>query len=325
MKYAIISDIHGNSHAFRAVLADAEKNGADAYLLLGDYASSFPWGNDVVNAMRELAATKRVTAIAGNGEGYFEGLRGQTDFSHEQFKPVYWSYLALSAENLDYLSTLPETAVVQDPDSNTKIHLNHDTPIFYRKNSPQIELFHPRNFRDLMRKKKFSHEEYLTQARDALLSRDDAMAEINALPDGVHLFGHNHLQFHTRFGENGNKLFINPGSCGEPLDFNPTASYTLLSLTANDAKNETAVEERRVQYDRRAAAEALAASEFTAYAPVWSNIMKKELETGIDHFGIFVRHIRETGLAMGVPENHSRPASPEVWNQAVKTWDTEKI
>jgi len=47
MKYAIISDIHGNLFAFKEVLADAKAQGVDMYLLIGDYASSFPWGNDV--------------------------------------------------------------------------------------------------------------------------------------------------------------------------------------------------------------------------------------------------------------------------------------
>lgn len=316
MKYAIISDIHGNLPALRAVLADAESHGADVYLFLGDYASSFPWGQGVVDVIRRLAAEKSIVAIQGNGEGYFAGLRGQTDFSHEQFKPVYWAYRTLSAENLDWLFALPETASVFDPEGKITIYLNHDMDIFYRKTSPRIELFHSRHVREIRSREVFTHEEYLTRAREALFSRPDAVAEIDALPDGVHLFGHNHLQFHAYYGENGEKLFINPGSCGEPLDWNADAAYTLLNV----ASSGTTVTERRVKYDTHATAEALDASEFTTYAPEWSKIMKAELLSGKDFFGIFVRHVRETGEKMGFPQNPEIPASPEVWNAAVKTW-----
>ena len=48
MRYAILSDIHGNRFALEAALADAQSQGADMYLLLGDY-NGFPWGNEVIN------------------------------------------------------------------------------------------------------------------------------------------------------------------------------------------------------------------------------------------------------------------------------------
>ena len=35
-KIAVLSDIHGNTRALEAVLADAEKAGAEEYWLLGD-------------------------------------------------------------------------------------------------------------------------------------------------------------------------------------------------------------------------------------------------------------------------------------------------
>ena len=37
MKYAIISDIHGNSNAFDLVIDDIKKNGCEMILALGDY------------------------------------------------------------------------------------------------------------------------------------------------------------------------------------------------------------------------------------------------------------------------------------------------
>ena len=74
MKYAIFSDIHGNVHALEAALADAEKRGADKYIFLGDFLHGFPWGNDVVNAIRGLKST---VVICGNGEGYINDFHGK--------------------------------------------------------------------------------------------------------------------------------------------------------------------------------------------------------------------------------------------------------
>jgi len=309
MKYAIISDIHGNRHAFEAVLADANAQGADMYLLIGDYASNFPYGNDVVEIIRKL---KPATAIRGNGEGYFISLKNREphELTQEQFKPTYWGYLSLSPENLEYMVNLPETAVVTDGD--TKIHLAHSMGLFYR--SPEIKLFHSYHFRTTMNATPFSHDEYLVRARDALLACPEAVNEIHKLPKGIYLFGHNHLQFHMEYE---GRLFINPGSCGETLDWDTRAPYTLLTIDDDG----WVVTERRVEYDLNLVVEGLDASGFTAYAPIWSDIMKLDLLTGKDYFHFFVMHVAETGSKMGETE---LPVSNKAWVTAVATWDASR-
>ena len=42
MKYAVISDIHGNLPALEAVMEDAARKGAGRYLFAGDYSISGP-------------------------------------------------------------------------------------------------------------------------------------------------------------------------------------------------------------------------------------------------------------------------------------------
>ena len=42
MKYAIISDIHGNLPALNEVIDNARKNGAESYIFVGDYCLSNP-------------------------------------------------------------------------------------------------------------------------------------------------------------------------------------------------------------------------------------------------------------------------------------------
>ena len=59
----ILYDIHGNLPALEAVLTDAE--GADAYLLGGDYGTPSPWPRETLDRLRTL---EPATWIRGNGE-----------------------------------------------------------------------------------------------------------------------------------------------------------------------------------------------------------------------------------------------------------------
>ena len=45
MKYAIISDVHGNLPALELVLKDAEDNHVDSFIFVGDYFLSNPFPN----------------------------------------------------------------------------------------------------------------------------------------------------------------------------------------------------------------------------------------------------------------------------------------
>ena len=310
MKYAIFSDIHGNFPALTAALDDARAQGADAYLMLGDYIRDLQWNNEVIETIRNLSSA---TVIRGNGEGYLYDLQrqDQSQWVYEQLKPIYWCYRDLSPENIKYLTTLPETAVITDEGEN--IRLSHSLKLFYR--SPKIQFFHSLGFRTVMEQMPFSHEEYLVLARKALLSNSEALSEIQAMPEGVYLFGHNHMQFHMEYA---GRLFINPGSCGDAMDFDPTAAYTLIERVGVGWK----VTERRVAYDIDMAAGKLTASGFTAYAPMWTSVIKLSVMTGKDYFSSFLLHIEETARKLGRP---GFPVDNDVWEIAVETWDEDKV
>ena len=55
MRYAIISDIHGNREALDVCLSDARHQGVDAVLCLGDLIGYGPDPNEVVERVREEA------------------------------------------------------------------------------------------------------------------------------------------------------------------------------------------------------------------------------------------------------------------------------
>jgi len=55
---------------------------------------------------------------------------------------------------------------------------------------------------------------------------------------------------------------------------------------------------------------------------VWSRVMKKETLEAKDSFAPLVWHVLETGRKMG---EYTSPVSNVVWEEAVKTWDMDKV
>ena len=62
---ALLYDIHGNLPALEAVLDEAREEGADGYLLGGDFAAYSPWPRETLERLRALPDS---TWIRGNGE-----------------------------------------------------------------------------------------------------------------------------------------------------------------------------------------------------------------------------------------------------------------
>ena len=58
MKYAIISDIHGNFPALQAILKDAKNQNINHYLFAGDYCLSGPWPNECIEAIKSISNDK---------------------------------------------------------------------------------------------------------------------------------------------------------------------------------------------------------------------------------------------------------------------------
>jgi len=310
MKYAVLSDIHGNCFALRAALKDAARHGADQYLFLGDYYRSLPWPNETVDMIRDLPDA---VVIRGNGEGYIPRLMGQdpNGWVYEQYKLNYWNLREFRRDNLDYLTALPETAVVEN--DGTLIHLHHVFKPVFR--IPKVLPFHSSYFRNCMETRRFAHDDYLGFTKEALLARPDVLADLRALPDGVHLFGHNHLQWHAEIE---GRLLVNPGSCGESCDHDARAAYTLLERVGDG----WVIEERRVAYDVDAAVEGLRSSAFAAYAPVWAKVIELGVATGKDYFSPFLQHLHRTGKQMG---RDSEPVANDVWAAAVEAWDPDRL
>jgi hypothetical protein len=111
MRYALISDIHGNLPALEAVLADLDERGdADAIYHLGDLGGYAPWPNEVVALLRK----RGITGIAGNYDSTVAtdyehcGCKAETPHQEELSHLSYeWTRDHVSAETKRFLSALP--------------------------------------------------------------------------------------------------------------------------------------------------------------------------------------------------------------------------
>ena len=54
MKLAVISDVHSNIFGRRLALNDAQERNVDKYIFTGDLINEFPFGNKVINLIKDL-------------------------------------------------------------------------------------------------------------------------------------------------------------------------------------------------------------------------------------------------------------------------------
>jgi len=217
--FLILSDIHGNGDALRAVLEDA-KGRYDQILSLGDLVGYGAEPNEVVNWVRENTAA----CIRGNHDRACTGLDSIEHYNPAARASAVWTQAALEPRNLEYLQRLPRGPLpVQS--ARGSFDLVHGSPL--------------------------DEDDYLVTAADVSHIR-------SLLETQLSFFGHTHLQggfLITRGGvqriapgrilelEPDHYYLVNPGSVGQPRDGDPRAAYALYSPEAR------VVEFRRADYD----------------------------------------------------------------------------
>lgn len=242
MRYALISDIHGNLPALDAVLADVDRrDDVDAVYHLGDLVGYGPWPNEVVQRLRERA----IPGVAGNYDsttatGYphcgcrYEDPR-QEELSHLSYA---WTRGAVTAETRRWLAALP-----------FRIDLR---PLGGHAVGPRLFLMHGNPVLNTV---------YWTEDRSDGFCRKMA-DRLGARAGDVVAFGHTHRPWHRAVDR---VHFVNTGSVGRPKDGDWRAGYAVVAIGAGDVE----VEIVRVEYDVGRAVEAIRESalpdEFAAY------------------------------------------------------------
>jgi predicted phosphodiesterase len=183
----ILYDVHGNLAALEAVLAEAEGEGVDGWLLGGDYCVFGPWPAETLERLRTL---DNATWLRGNGERWLVDPpmhlpREQSEFI---FAALASAIARLPASDIDDLVGLPTLLDREDA--------------FYCHGSPLSDV-----------------ESFPAEAGEG-----DARLLAGVRERQV-VFGHSHLQF-RRLGPAATDL-VNPGSVGMPLDGDARAAWAI--------------------------------------------------------------------------------------------------
>jgi len=307
MRYAVISDVHGNIAALEAVVADAARSGASAFLFLGDYYGELPYPCEVADCVRSLGGV----AILGNKEGYLQALSKQNPakWADEQLAALYWSYRALRPDQLEYLKTLPPA--IDHTIEGVRLRASHQSRQFF--SGTTLMRLGSRAYSLRQREQPYTRRDYLNYL-EKVTREDPAFSErLSALGGGIFAFGHSHIQWHLRAGDS---LLVNPGSCGMPLDFDTRAPYTLLDLSNGKAE----IEERRVAYPIGRVIDELRASELLTVAPLWSELTIRHLVDARERVSFFLEAVEDMAKKMNRP---SRPYDNDVWRAAGGQWLAE--
>jgi diadenosine tetraphosphatase ApaH/serine/threonine PP2A family protein phosphatase len=120
VRYAILSDIHGNLEALDAVLADAAPR-AEAVLCLGDIVG---YGADPLACIERVAA-RAEAVVAGNHEHAVSGLLDLAWFNESARAAAVWTRRRLDDDHRAWLGGRPLVHVIDDA---TLVHASPARP-----------------------------------------------------------------------------------------------------------------------------------------------------------------------------------------------------
>lgn len=213
MRYAFISDIHGNAVALDAVLNDIKRKSIDRIVVLGDICFRGPEPKRAL----ELVKSNSADVIRGNADEWMvRGIR-ENEVPLTAFDTMKrereWGVSRLSQEDITYLTELP-ASLTFIANEKTAIHVFHATPDSLFNPVP------PDGSGDLI-KQQFHFE---------------------STPEQILVYAHIH-QAYIRYIDG--KTVINTGSVGIPFDGLTQPSYSIVEV--GEKTISTSIE--RVSYD----------------------------------------------------------------------------
>jgi len=221
LRALVVSDLHANAEALRAVMARVRRKKFEVVFCLGDFVGYGAQPNHVLDVMRTMRGRK--VYIRGNHDRVAAGLDNADGFNQAARAAALWTRDHLSAPNRRFLRELP-----MGPTMHRGVMLCHGSP--------------------------YDEDEYVFNVHHAaqILGLFDAPYIV---------FGHTHLPAVFSIDAQGNvrgfavrdeatvkleanqRYLINPGSVGQPRDRNPAASCMILDT------DKRSVQFLRVEYD----------------------------------------------------------------------------
>jgi len=223
MRYLILSDIHSNYEALRAVLVSA-KGDYDEIVCCGDLVGYGPDPDLVTDWVR----TNVSKVVRGNHDRVCSGLDSGDQFNEAARLAAYWNQTHLSEENTRYLMSLPEGPMEIAEQFDILHGSPRDEDEYVTTSAEAVECFsllgHPVSF--------FGH----THLQGGFLRT--VRGNVLLLPMGVA----RESAFRLLEIQPGEGYYLNPGSVGQPRDRDPRAAFAIY-----DTKGY--VQYRRVPYD----------------------------------------------------------------------------
>ena len=218
MRALVLSDIHANPYALRAVLEDAPPH--DEVIVLGDLVDYGPRPGEVIDAIRSMGAR----VVRGNhDEAVAKGVDcgcGPATHHLSVLTRERISYGTLSKADISWLGTLPY-----------ELSLGWGLAVHAAPSNKLYTYVYP-----WMRNEEICRELVTGPRRLALKGCEGV--------EGTYLLGHTHHQFIRRLP--GGALVINPGSVGQPRDWDPRAAYAVVEVDGAEVVSVSLV---RVWYD----------------------------------------------------------------------------
>jgi diadenosine tetraphosphatase ApaH/serine/threonine PP2A family protein phosphatase len=232
VRYAVLSDIHGNLEALRAVLADATAH-TDAAVCLGDLVG---YGADPA-ACIELVAGRAAALVGGNHEHAVAGLMDLAWFNRYARVAAEWTRERLDRDHRAYLAALPLRAEIEDA---TLVHASPARP------EEWDYLIAPQDGFDVF-------PAFATRLCFVGHSHRPAVWSLGS-SGPEHATGAVDITL-----EAGRRYLVNVGSVGQPRDRDPRAAYAVWDTT------ERRISVRRVPYDIEGARAKIAAAGLPQY------------------------------------------------------------
>ena len=209
MRYAIISDIHGNVEALQAVLGDIKTRSVDTIVCLGDIVGYYPDPEQCVSLVREHADF----CVAGNHDYAAINRIDIQTFTYYALVAMEWTRSNISEDAKKFLASLPLTI------ERDGLYFTHASP----SNSQDWIYVFP------------DSEEAVFEA-------------FNSLVHWLNFIGHTHwpsimiqeddkiiLNSEHRIALNAkNYYLVNVGSVGQPRDFDSRSCYAIYDSDSRD-------------------------------------------------------------------------------------------
>ena len=221
MRYALLSDVHGNLHALEAVIEALTVEHVDAVLCAGDLVGYGPAPNECVRLLASLPAV----GVAGNHDLMALGLLSDERCSSTVRATQRWTRGVLDTTTRKHLSALPRQVILPDV---VLAHGSLEDPTEYVSTPAQAVA-------------QLTKAEQVAPGTRLLVLGHTHRPWAFSAPEGTTLEGTTgvvHLNPNTSY-------LLNPGSVGQSRDRSPLARFAVLDLERRHA------EFRAVEWDLR--------------------------------------------------------------------------